>query len=89
MSSRVRAINTCGVAAECAVDRVGQSPFEAAHGLFVALPRGALSPVVGTAWPVVPDLADGHDVQAAVELAAPGAGRTVSPEETSIGAVPV
>ena len=81
------------VADKAAVDGVGQAPLETSQRFPVAFAGGSFAVVVGAAGGVMADLGDGHDVQAIVELAVPGAGesrwRTTSPEDTSIGAVPM
>lgn len=82
------------VAYQAPVNRVGQASFEASDGFFVAIPACAFGQVVGPAGAVALDLGDGRGAQAAVELAVPGRGRVgdvrrTSPEDTTIGAVPM
>ena len=78
MSSRARPVLLVGVADQAPVDHVGQPPLKAAQGFFVALPVGSFAHVVGAARAVALELGDGHGVQAAVELAVPGAGESVA-----------
>jgi hypothetical protein len=67
VSSRARFQPVC-VVAELSVDDVGQPPFEASHRFLVALAVGSLPQVIGSARGVLPDLGEGHDVEAEVEL---------------------
>ena len=92
MSSRARLHVVVSVADKAAVDGVGQAPLETSQRFPVAFAGGSFAVVVGAAGGVMADLGDGHDVQAIVELAVPARDRrwrTTSPEDTSIGAVPV
>ncbi len=74
-----RACRHCGrVADELAVDGVGQTSFQAAHRFSVALALGSFPQIVGSTWSVLPDLGEGHDVKAEVELAIACAGQTVA-----------
>ena len=78
MSSRTRLAVGVSVADEAAVDGVGELSFQASQGFPVAFAGGAFALVAGTSGGVVGDLGDGHDVQAAVELAVPAAGQPVA-----------
>ena len=77
---------------EPSIYQVGEAPFQTPHGFVVAFAFGSFPQVVGPARGVLADLGDGHDVQAAVELAIAGARKSVADHLAggpSIGAVPV
>ena len=77
MSSRARPVGFC-VVDHLLVDDIGQSSFQAAHGFHRGLAGGELAPVVATAFGVVAQLDDGHDVQDPVDAPVPGAGEPVT-----------
>jgi hypothetical protein len=56
----VLSVCSVGVGDELAIDRVGDPPLQAAHGLHPGLAGGQLAPVVAPAGGVEPDLDFAH-----------------------------
>jgi hypothetical protein len=78
VSSRTRRLRCLGITQELSVDHVGQPSLQTPQRFFAIFPGGAFAQLIVPARAVALDLADGHGVQATVQLTVPSPGAPVT-----------